>query len=105
MATKPAYKPSSAWYTTKMSGNGLYLDQWNPRSIKAYQTDRLWKITPQYENRPDLLAHDLYGDQNLWWVFQMRNIDIISDPLFDFVSGLEIYLPTLENLKTQIGTI
>jgi hypothetical protein len=95
------YSKTSPYYSTSLD-NG-YLDVINFRDIAATTDDVLFEVTSNYNNRPDLLAYDLYGDVNLWWVFAVRNKSIIKDPTFDLVTGLKIYLPTLENIKTSIG--
>ena len=86
------YNSSSPWYNTPMTEN--YLSIWEPRPIPAQQDDYDYKIQPQYNYRPDLLAYDLYGTPKLWWVFMQRNIDIIYDPIFDFKAGIIILLLT-----------
>ena len=53
--------------------------------------------------RPDLLAYDLYGEVNLWWVFAQRNMDTLQDPIFDFVPGVQIYIPKKTELFTVLG--
>jgi hypothetical protein len=73
------------------------------RDIPSQRDDILFTVTKQYENRPELLAYDLYGDVNLWWVFAVRNKNVIKDPLFDFNAGLKIYLPKLSTLKDSLG--
>jgi len=60
-------------------------------------------IQPQYTYRPDLLSYDLYGTSKLWWVFAVRNIDTIKDPVFDFVAGTTIRLPQKTTLDTVLG--
>ena len=55
------------------------------------------------KNRPDLLAYDLYGDVSLWWTFSVRNPNIIQDPVFDFVPGVEIFIPTKETVTAALG--
>jgi hypothetical protein len=95
------YSPTSPYYSTS-NING-YLDVINFRDITANTDDVLYEVTSNYHNRPDLLAYDLYGDVNLWWVFAVRNKSIIKDPTFDLVAGVKIYLPRLENIKTSIG--
>ena len=50
------------------------------RPIPAEPDDVLYTIEPQYTYRPDLLAFDMYGDKNLWWVFSQRNIEKLKDP-------------------------
>ena len=41
----------------------------------------------------DQITHDMYGDESLWFVFQLRNMDVIKDPIFDFKTGKKIYIP------------
>jgi Base plate wedge protein 53 len=95
------YINSSPWYTTPM--HGTYLDLLNIRSVSADVDDYLYTIESQYAYRPDLLANDLYGDPRLWWVFTQRNLDILQDPILDFVPGTQIYLCKLSSLKIALG--
>mgnify|MGYP001053915143 CR=1 FL=1 len=95
------YAPSSPWKNTKKEK--FYLGPLNIRPVPAEADDILYTIQPQYNYRPDLLAYDLYDDTKLWWVFAQRNMDVIKDPIFDFVSGTQIYLPKGDNLKRVLG--
>lgn len=64
-------------------------------------TDEVYIIGPGYDQRPDLLAYRLYGTSRYWWVFSMRNPDILKDPIRDFTAGKQIVLPaegTVRNL-------
>ena len=36
-------------------------------------------ISNKYNNRPDLLANELYGNSKLWWVFAEFNPDTLND--------------------------
>ena len=54
-------------------------------------------------HRPDLLAYDIYKDSRLWWVFAMRNKEILQDPVYDFVPGQVIYIPKLTNIRKALG--
>jgi prophage DNA circulation protein len=65
--------------------------------------DVLFEINKTYQNRPDLLAFDLYGDSSLWWVFALRNPNTIKDPVFDMKAGRKIYLPKKSTLDTLLG--
>jgi membrane-bound lytic murein transglycosylase MltF len=60
-------------------------------------------INQTYQYRPDLLAHDLYGDSGLWWVFAQRNPNTLKNPLLDFKEGTLIYLPKISTLKSVLG--
>ena len=95
------YSASSPWYDTKE--NNLYLEMWEPRPIPSADDDFQYTIQPQYSYRPDLLAYDIYGTASLWWVFTQRNLDVIQDPIFDFVPGVQIYLPKSSSLKAVLG--
>lgn len=95
------YSKLSPYATTAY--NGSYLDVINFRNIPSIVNDVQYEVTSKYEFRPDLLAYDLYGDSNLWWVFAVRNKDIIKDPIYDLYAGQIIYLPQLTTLKDSIG--
>lgn len=95
------YKKSSLYGTTFINQNGL--DILNYRSIPALKSDVLYMIRPQYNYRPDLFASDLYDDPNLWWVFKSRNPEVLEDPIFDFVAGVEIKVPTIDIIKRVVG--
>jgi Base plate wedge protein 53 len=95
------YQNTSPWFTTSVVNN--YLDVMSIRSVSSQVDDFLYTIQPQYTYRPDLLAFDLYGDPNLWWVFTQRNMDVLQDPIFDFVPGTKIYIPKNSGLKTVLG--
>lgn len=70
-----------------------YMDLWVPRSVPKSDFDKIMIIPPEFDQRPDLLSQQEYGTPGLWWVFAIRNPNLINDPIFDFVSGLEIYIP------------
>lgn len=95
------YQNTSPWFITKVVNN--YLDVMSIRPVSSQVDDFLYTIQPQYSCRPDLLAFDLYGDPNLWWVFTQRNMDVLQDPIFDFVPGTKIYIPKNSGLKTVLG--
>lgn len=95
------YSKSSFYYDTPVV-NG-YLDVASFRSIPPEADDIQFTITTNYENRPDLLAYDLYGDVNLWWVFAVRNPTVIKDPMYDMSAGTIIYLPKINSIKAALG--
>lgn len=75
-----------------------YLDFWSPVGIPPNSNDLMIQLDSKYANRPDLLSYDLYGTPQLWWVFTMRNPNIIKDPIYDFKTGIIIYAPTSETI-------
>lgn len=95
------YSKTSPYYTTLSFPN--YLDVMTHRDFEFQTDDVSYSLTKDYEYRPDILAFDLYNDVNLWWVFAVRNKNVIKDPVFDFKAGLRIYLPKLSILRRDIG--
>ena len=98
---KAQYRKSSPYYATDLYGQ--FLDVMKQRQISAYADDVKITITAAYEYRPDLLAYDLYGDAGLWWVFAMRNPNVLKNPIGDFFAGQDILLPKTENLRKDLG--
>jgi|TARA_R110000851_G_scaffold87922_5_gene191700 hypothetical protein len=97
-----AYNGSSPWFSTPTQEN-QYLGVLKIRPIPAESDDVLITIQPQYTHRPDLLAFDLYGNKDLWWVFAQRNMEIIKDPIFDLEAGIQIYVPKGAALTRILG--
>lgn len=95
------YSNRSPWFNTPITQD--YLDILKIRPVSAELSDYLYTIEAQYTNRPDLLAFDLYGDAALWWVFIQRNLDVLQDPIFDFVPGVQIYIPQFSKLTVALG--
>lgn len=76
-----------------------YLDLYNPMVLKHNTDDREYIIEAKYHHRPDKLAKDLYGSEQYWYVFILRNMDVLEDPIFDFKTGVTIRIPTNNNVK------
>lgn len=89
-----ASTPQTSWYIS----NFVY------RRIPAATDDRTFVLTRKYQYRPDTLSYDLYGTPAYWWVFSVRNRNVISDPIWDMVAGITIILPSLANLKKVLGS-
>lgn len=73
----------------------FYMDIWVAPTVTESPNDSLFEIDPRYNKRPDLLAYDLYGTVDYWWVFAMRNKDTLVDPINDFLTGTIIYIPSI----------
>lgn len=101
--TNPTYSSSSVYYTTPFDAQGR-LGIWVPRPVPSSLSDKVVTISAVYNQRPDLMAHDLYGDSRLFWVFAQRNPNsLAADPLGNFVSGLQIYIPDAATLLSSLG--
>ena len=81
----------------------FYLDISNLPKIPKSIADKEYTIESKYDERPDLLAYKLYGSTRLWWVFSLRNPDVLVDPIRDFKSGTVIYLPTDDTIRRVVG--
>jgi hypothetical protein len=95
------YSQRSPYSATKQ--NNLYLELLQIRPVPAQKDDFKYTIENQYNLRPDLLAYDLYGSAQLWWVFVQRNMDTLKDPIYDFVPGTVIFCPKKSNLQKFLG--
>lgn len=95
------YRADSPYAITQFHGTSL--DVYQPRPMPRHKDDVLFKINLTYQYRPDLLAYDLYNNSNLWWVFSVRNPNIIQDPIWDFIVGQQIYIPKQETLQAVLG--
>jgi hypothetical protein len=97
-----AYSTTSPYYNTLVT-KGNYLGFLEKRPIPINENDILYEIGSQYIYRPDLLSFDLYGTPKLWWVFAQRNMEVLKDPIFDFLPGTSIYLPKRSTLSSLLG--
>jgi len=97
-----SYTKTSPYATTTVTASGE-LDLLKIRPVPADDDDFLYTVEAQYNNRPDLLAFDLYGTPKLWWVFAQRNLDVLKDPVFDMKAGTKIFLPKQSSLQKALG--
>jgi hypothetical protein len=90
---KIQYDTDSIYKNTNIVDN-KYLDIMEPiiGDISAYDVYSV-TLAAKYNERPDMLAYDLFSNSNLWWVFAEFNQDILKDPIMDFKSGLTIQVP------------
>ncbi|RYF12403.1 MAG: hypothetical protein EOO77_17460 [Oxalobacteraceae bacterium] len=95
------YPASSPYAATPQSA--FSIGRYQHRNIPSSDQDSFFTITEKYNLRPDLLAYDLYGNPNYWWVFCSRNISLIRDPIWDFTTGKVITVPSNTHLKATIG--
>lgn len=100
MASNTTYNSASPYFNTPIATDLVtYLSYMNFRNVPYDATDPKFIIPAKYHMKPGRLAYDLYGTAEYWWVFAMRNPDIIKDPVFDMITGVTIYLPQRANLS------
>ena len=89
MAFQPDYPPESPYNLTRIVGK--YLTYYVHRPVLPDPSDRISVLNnDRYVYRPDLLALDLYGSEQLWWVIPVRNG--FQDPIFDLTLNRAIVI-------------
>lgn len=91
---------SSSFYANTTSRD-FYLDLLKLPDVSFDASDEELAIPSAYDRRPDLWAHELYGDVNFWWIFALRNKDVLLDPVEDFTAGKVIKVPS-KNALTRL---
>jgi hypothetical protein len=95
------YGATSPYYATGYSQ--FFLDVMVDRPIPKEDDDQTFVINLTYQYRPDLLAFDLYGTGDLWWVFYQRNPNTLTAPPLDFTVGTQIFLPKISTIQSTLG--
>jgi hypothetical protein len=75
------------------------------RAIPIGDSDQLITIKTKHEYRPDLLSFELYNTPEYWWVFMVRNMDVIRDPIWDLKAGMTITAPSLAAIQAAQGQV
>jgi hypothetical protein len=99
--SKVSYNKQSPWYHTPQAT--WFLGNLEYRDVPSHSSDKLITLLGKYENRPDLLSYDLYGTTDYWWIFMIRNPNVIKDPIYDMVTGIQLYAPTSSRLVAVLG--
>ena len=80
MAFQPRYDQVSPYGLTPIIGR--FMAYYVHRTVPPNNLDVVVRLTDQrYNNRPDILANDVYGDPDLFWIVPVRNG--LQDPVFD----------------------
>ena len=91
--SKVKYAAASPYIAT--SQNFWRIENYVHRKIAPSVQDKTITLGSKYQYRPDSLSFDLYGTPEYWWVFMVRNMDQIRDPIWDQVAGMTIIAPSL----------
>jgi hypothetical protein len=95
MIQRSSYKKQSPYNNTPQQNQYvMYLDYWQPPLLGFSSDDTTIVLPSKYRHRPDLLSFDAYGTPKLWWVFAVYNSDVLQDPIYDMVPGIEILVPS-----------
>lgn len=60
------------------------------------------QVPAECENRMDLFSYQQYGSSRLWWIIALANADVIKDPIWDFKSGMMVFVPKNSSLIEQL---
>ena len=101
MAQQSAYRSDSFYASTQTID--FYLDIWDSNVSLSTEGDTEIEIKTKYNLRPDLMAFDMFGSPNYWWVFALKNKDKLIDPVEDFKAGIIITVPSQNGIRSLIG--
>jgi hypothetical protein len=82
--------------------NNAYIETFNETTVDKSNNDKLHIVTPQQENRLDIIANIYYSDPSFSWVIALSN-DII-DP-FIIKAGTTLRIPPIESLYNTKGAL
>jgi hypothetical protein len=98
MTTNPAYRPTSPYALTPVSGR--FLGRYVHRVIPPSADDLEMIVSQRFVGRPDLLALEVYGDEALWWVIPQRNG--LEDPVGDMTLDRVLAVPSRRLVQSAI---
>lgn len=81
-----------------------YLGYFEPTPILPAVDDEMFTITAEFAQNPTKLAKMRYDNERLYYIFTLANLSIISDPIYDFVEGLVIRIPSNIRVQRIIGS-
>jgi len=93
------YDPRS--YLKDTGFKNFYLDTAKLPKIRKTKGD-IVVVPPECENRIDLFSYQQYGSSRLWWIIVLANADLIRDPIWDFRSGLKLFVPRDTSLLEKL---
>ena len=81
--------------------NDRFLEFYNHTKMEPQGDDGYVEITHRWTNRPDLMALDLYGDSDFWYVIPMRNG--FEDPYYDMTFNRTVVVPPKSYVELLFG--
>ena len=80
--------------------NKIGLDWWERKIIPKDNSDLVYYVENQYENRIDLISAIFYGDARYWWV--IAQVNDLLDPYSEIFPGRMLIIPTKTRLFSEI---
>lgn len=74
------------------------LGWWERRTFPKKQDDILFIVKKKHENRADIIANDVYGNDRLDWLVLQYNT--IVDPVEELIAGKVLLLPAVSRIHT-----
>lgn len=96
------YASTSPYANTSQTNFSLGLIDWRP--VPPADDDSLAVLGMHHQYRPDTLSYELYSSPAYWWVFCVRNPVLRADPIWNFVAGLNIIVPSLATINKVCGS-
>lgn len=62
-------------------------------------------VPTECENRMDLFSYQQYGSSRMWWIIALANADAIKDPIWDFKSGMTVFVPRDSALLEKLAGV
>lgn len=98
--SKVKYKKTSQYKDSVQTQN--FLKYYVHRRIPPANDDYEYTVPSEHHQRPDNAADDIFGNSRLWWVFMVKNMDKLIDPVEDFKEGLVLTVPTIVTLQKSL---
>jgi hypothetical protein len=97
-----SYPATSPYFATPQIS--WHINRFVFRPVPPDANDTLYTLQNRHQYRPDRLSFDLYKTPVYWWVFCERNPFLRSDPVWNFIPGLQIMVPSHDYLSRVLGT-
>ena len=95
------YPTNSPYSSTSQTSWHIGRMVWKP--VLPDSGDLPYTLSERHTNRPDKLSYELYGTPNYWWIFCVRNPFLRAEPIWGFVGGLTIMVPSAQHLRNTVG--
>lgn len=75
-----------------------YIETPTEFQIEETNEDKFFMVDKGFENRIDLISHEVYGTSMLWWAIAVMNN--IENPL-EVKAGLVLRIPTIRSINSS----
>jgi hypothetical protein len=101
LMSKVIYQKNSPYFSTPQTS--WYISNFVFRRVPPDSADVPFTLKQQHQYRPDTLSNDLYGTPAYYWVFCVRNPFLRGEPIWGFVAGLTIMVPSANHIQRVLG--